>query len=57
MERNLHQQTAWQGCPWWGGELAIRGHGLVLPSGLGEAGELCMSGRPDEASLAVVEQE
>lgn len=57
MERNLHQQTAWQGCLWWGGELAIRGHGLVLPSGLEEAGELCVSGRLDKASLAVVEQE
>lgn len=38
VERNLSQQTAWQGCPWWGGKVAIRGHGPVLPCGLGRPG-------------------
>lgn len=38
MERNLRQRTAWRGCPWWGGMLAVRGNGTVLLGGLGGTG-------------------
>lgn len=37
--------------------MSVRGHGPVLPCGLGEAGGLCMSGGLDKASLAAMEQE